>query len=197
MVKLGTAAAAMTILTLVAACSPATVESPDLFSWQLPAPDGSVFDLSSLKENRASVVVFVAPDCPLSQSHTLTLNQLAARFRADSVEFYGVVAGEWYTNEEIAEFASTYAVDFPVLVDPQYRVTDFFEARVTPEVFLIDSTGATRYAGAIDDWVGTLAQHRPITTAHYLEDALTQIVNGDDVAVGSVPALGCFIERAG
>ena len=181
-------------LMLVTGCGS---DSDDRFVWPLPAIDGSFIDSSSLEENRASVFVFVAPDCPLSQNHTLTLNELAGQFAADAVNFYGVVAGEWYSRDETAEFVSTYRVAFPVLLDRDYRLTDFFGANVTPEVFVIDSAGRQRYQGAIDDWVGALAQHRPITTVHYLEDALTSIVNGETVAVESARALGCFIEREG
>jgi len=43
---------------------------------------------SFLQDKKAAVFVFLAPDCPLSQSYTLTLNNLAEDFEPKRVGFY-------------------------------------------------------------------------------------------------------------
>src|SRR2546426_4819763 len=86
-------------------------------------------DLSPLVANhKASVFVFLAPDCPLSQNYTLTLNNLHAQFRDDDAGFYGVVAGDSFEKSEIDGFVKTYKVSFPVLHDRDFHLTDFFGA---------------------------------------------------------------------
>jgi hypothetical protein len=48
------------------------------------------------------------------------------------------------------EFVATYHVSFPVMLDPQAKMADYFGATNTPEAFLTDSSGHTLYEGAID-----------------------------------------------
>jgi thiol-disulfide isomerase/thioredoxin len=183
------------ILALIAACS--SPPASPLFSANLDGIDGPDLNFSTLESNRGSVVVFLAPDCPLSRNHTLTLNTMAEDFRHDGIEFYGIVAGDWYSDEEIAAFQETYQVGFPIGVDRDHAVTDFLGARVTPEVFLVDPDANVLYEGAIDNWAGALARHRTVTTGHYLRDALTDLSEGRAVGVRSMTAVGCFIEREG
>jgi hypothetical protein len=150
--------------------------------------------LSSLKTNKASVFVFLAPDCPLSRSYTLTLKDLDSEFRAESVRFYGVVAGERYELSEVQEFVQQHGLNFPVLLDRSLNLQQLFEAQVTPEVFVVDSNATTLYRGAIDNWAVDLGQHRQVITEHYLSDALLSIARGEEVHRSETPAIGCFIE---
>src|SRR3989442_11992934 len=71
-----------------------------------------------LNNERAAVFVFLAPDCPLSQSYTLTLNSLYMRFQPNDVAFYGVFSGTSSDKRAVDDFVSTYKIQFPVLLDP-------------------------------------------------------------------------------
>lgn len=190
-----TAIALLSVFVLLAACG--ADETSPLLSAELDGIGVPAIDFSEIESNQASVVVFIAPDCPLTINHTLTLNTTAGEFKDSGIEFYGVVAGNWYSDDEIQTFQETYRLQFPIAVDREYRVTDYFGARVTPEVFVVDSGGELLYAGAIDNWVGELGQHRTVTTEHYLRDALEDIAGGSAVEVEAVQAAGCFIEREG
>lgn len=152
-------------------------------------------DFPSLKDHRASVFVFLAPDCPLSQNYTLTLNNLHAQFDGAMVAFRGVIAGVHYSDKEVDDFVRTYKIGFPVLRDRDLRLADFFDARATPEVFAVDSRGETIYRGAIDNWAVDLGQHRSVITAHYLMDALHSFIQDGTVQTRETRAVGCFIER--
>ena len=158
----------------------------------IPAP---IPDL--IQGNNASVFVFLAPDCPLSQNYTLTLNTLQAQFRTNSVGFYGVVPGDHFQKEEIDSFVRKYKIDFPVLPDRDLDLAEFFDATKTPEVFAADSEGKIVYRGAIDNWADGLGQHRQVITANYLLDALGSVIRNEDVQVKATEAVGCFIERRG
>lgn len=188
---------AISVLVLVAACDRIAFWRADLFSAQLEVADGSMMDLESLKQNTASVFVFVAPDCPLSQNYTLTLNELAKQFESKSVQFYGVIAGDWFDKSEIDEFITTYNTQFPILLDRDFRLAKLFDATITPEAFTVDGDGNILYQGAIDNWAGELGQHRTVITEHYLRDALTRIVLGKSVQITATQAVGCYIERLG
>jgi thiol-disulfide isomerase/thioredoxin len=150
---------------------------------------------SFLQNKKAAVFVFLASDCPLSQSYTLTLNNLAKEFEPKGIGFYGVFSGDAISKNAMDDFVATYHVSFPVMLDPQAKIADFFGATKTPEAFLTDSGGRTIYKGAIDNWAPELGQHRTVITQHYLYDALEGAQAGMPLAVKETKAVGCFIER--
>jgi hypothetical protein len=59
------------------------------------------------------------------------LNELRARFQSERVEFYAVFSGKAVVDD----FLSTYKLAFPVLLDRDFRLVDFFGATKTPEAF--------------------------------------------------------------
>jgi hypothetical protein len=92
-------------------------------------------------------------------------------------------------------FAKTYRIQFSVMPDVDYRVSDFLEATTTPQAFVVNRAGRTVYAGAIDNRAPELGQQRTVITEHYLADALESIVEGRQVRVERTRPVGCFIER--
>lgn len=167
----------------------------DLFSFRLPSVDGSLVELFSLRSNKATVFAFLAPDCPLSQNYTRTLNNLQDQFRADHFGFYAVISGDLYSEEEIVQFTRQYKINLPVLRDHDFSLADHFGAHVTPEAFVVAPDAQLAYRGAIDNWVGDLGQHRIATTEDYLSDALADIQKGRRVRVRETRPVGCFIEH--
>jgi len=144
-----------------------------------------------LKDKDAVVFAFLAPDCPLSQSYTLTLNKLRDEFRQSRIEFYAI----FMTDTGVGAFMKTYKIAFPVSLDSDFRLVDRFGATVTPEVFLVDSAGKTLYKGAIDDGVLELGQHRTVITQNFLLDALNHFVRHEEIRPKETRAVGCFIEK--
>ncbi|HEY2380184.1 MAG TPA: redoxin domain-containing protein [Terriglobia bacterium] len=157
-----------------------------------PSPD----PIASLLQNKkGAVFVFLAPDCPLSQNYTLTLNNLNKEFESAGVGFYGVFSGGAISKQAMDDFAATYHLGFPAMLDDQSKVADYFGATTTPEAFLTGATGQTVYKGAIDNWAPELGQHRTVITQHYLFDALESVRAGKAIQVKETQAVGCFIER--
>ncbi len=150
--------------------------------------------LSSLMRNKASVFIFLAPDCPLSQSYTLTLNELSKIYLKNNILFYGIFPGTMYCIEKIKYFRQKYLIEFPILLDTNYTLTHLCNATITPEAFVIDSTGTILYSGRIDNWAYEVSKKRAQITEHDLQDALESIVNNKPIAVAKTKAVGCFIE---
>ena len=77
-----------------------------------------------------------------------------------------------------------------MLKDPENKIADYFGARRTPEVFLLDAERVLRYAGAIDD-------SRKEPTKNHLEAALAMVIAGKDIPKASkkTRAIGCTIKR--
>jgi len=180
------------LFLLLTACS--SKPPSDLFSFEMAALNGRV-DFSSLRSSKASVFIFLAPDCPLSQNYTRTLNLLRNEFAQDSIAFYGVAAGNLSQDADIDRFIKKYSIDFPVLLDRDYRLTNFFGATVTPEAFAVDLKGKIAYKGAIDNWASALGARRIAATEHYLRDALNSLRRNEEPRIKQIPPVGCFIER--
>lgn len=145
----------------------------------------------SLKNKQGAVFVFLSPDCPLSQNYSPTLNHLRSQFQPNGIEFYAVFAGK----PVVDDFIATYKITFPVLMDSDFRLADFFGATKTPEAFVLDPQGNFIYKGAIDNRAPELGQQRTVITEHYLLDALDSILQHRNLRVKETPSVGCFIEK--
>jgi len=144
---------------------------------------------------RATVYVFLADTCPISQAATLPLRALHQQYAAQGFRFVGVFPARETTPASLADFAKTYQVPFPLQADPGHRLTRQLQARVTPEVVVLGPDGHTAlYRGRLNDAYAGLGQHRPVTRHHELADALAAVAAGRAVAVPRTEPVGCFIE---
>jgi hypothetical protein len=144
---------------------------------------------------RATVYVFLADTCPISQAATLPLRELHGQYAAQGVRFVGVFPAADATPAALAAFAKTYQLPFPLQADPGHRLTKQLNAHVTPEVVVLGPDGRTAlYRGRLNDAYADLGQHRPVTRHHELADALADVVAGRAVAVPRTEPVGCFIE---
>ena len=144
---------------------------------------------------RATVYVFLADTCPISQAATLPLRQLQAQYAAQGVRFVGVFPAKETTPASLAAFARTYQLTFALQADKGHRLTKRLHAHVTPEAVVVGSDGRTTlYQGRLNDAYAGLGQHRPVVRHHELADALADVMAGRPVAVSRTEPVGCFIE---
>lgn len=144
---------------------------------------------------RATVYVFLAETCPISQAATLPLRELYGRYGAQGVRFVGVFPAKETTPAGLAAFAKTYQLNFPLQADAGHRLTQQLHARITPEAVVVGSDDhTTLYQGRLNDAYAGLGLHRAVTIHHELADALAAVVAGRPVAVPHTDAVGCFIE---
>lgn len=146
---------------------------------------------------RATVYVFLAESCPISQQATLPLRALHARYGAGGVQFVGVFPGGTATAASVAEFGRTYAVPFALRLDgPGQPLTRRLGARITPEAVVVAADDRTiLYRGRLDDQYAALGERRSLSQHHELADALADLAAGRPVATPRTQAVGCFIEK--
>jgi len=148
----------------------------------------------SIKQNELSVLLFLSPECPLCQNYAPTIQKIQNTFSDKHVSFYGIVSGEFYSREDILKYKLKYGLDLPILLDPEIKLADHFNASITPEVVVLTNNTDVIYTGAIDNWAISLGQKRLQASAHYLNDALSNYLNGKKIAPMKTKAVGCFIE---
>ena len=143
----------------------------------------------------ATVYVFLADTCPISQRAAVTLRALYAQYAAQGVSFVGVFPAPATTVADLATFAKSYQLSFPLQPDPGQRLTRKLHAHVTPEAVLLGPDGRTIcYQGRLDDAFASLGRPRAVVQHHELADALAAVVAGQLVAVPQTEPVGCFIE---
>ncbi|MDE0398286.1 MAG: redoxin domain-containing protein [Candidatus Poribacteria bacterium] len=153
--------------------------------------EGIDFSLSKLSEEKqVTVVLFLATQCPVATDYTDRIVNLVKAYDKEKVQFIGINSNKQEKIAEILAYSKKHGFEFPVLKDPENKIADYFGARRTPEVFLLDAKRVLRYAGAIDN-------SRKEPTKHYLKEALDLVIAGKDIPKPSkkTRAIGCTIKR--
>ena len=153
--------------------------------------EGTDFTLYKLSEEKsATVVLFLATECPRVTDYAERIVDLVKTYDEKNVQFIGINSNKQEKVTEILAYSKKHGFKFSVLKDPENKIADYFGARRTPEVFLLDAARVLRYAGAIDN-----SPKAP--TKHYLKNALDLVIAGKDIPKASkkTRAIGCTIKR--
>ncbi len=142
------------------------------------------------EEKPATVVLFLATQCPIVTDYAERIVTLVKTYGEKNVQFIGINSNRQENVKEISEYSEKHKFEFTVLKDPENNIADYFGARRTPEVFLLDAKRMLRYMGAIDN-----SPKEP--TKHYLRNALDLVITGENISKESkkTRAVGCTIKR--
>jgi peroxiredoxin len=156
----------------------------------LPDADGQDHTLASLKGKSATVLIFIATRCPVSNGYNERMKAIAADYAARGVNVVGINANSTEPIEEVKQHAADKGFRFAVLKDKGNVIADRFDAQVTPEAYLLDANGKLVYHGAIDN-----SRAGDAITSNYLRDAIDAVLAGKAVAKQEAKAFGCSIKR--
>ena len=110
--------------------------------------------LAACKRSRAVVVVFVGTECPLAQRYMPRLVELDKKYRGQQVEFLAIDSNQQDSLAEIAHFAESHKIAFPVKKDPGNKVADLFGAIAHAGSLRARPRGRRTLWGLIDDQFG-------------------------------------------
>ncbi|HEX4285862.1 MAG TPA: thioredoxin family protein [Terracidiphilus sp.] len=174
-----------------------------------PAPSFTATDsqgkTDSLDQFRGKFVVLEWHNqgCPYTQKHYKSGNMqaLQKQWRAKGVTWFTVISSapgqQGYVTpaEENAYVAKMHAAPTAVLMDSQGKLGRLYDAKTTPQMFVIDPAGKLIYAGAIDS--------RPTPdpddingAQNYVSQALIQAMAGRPVTTSSTRSYGCSVKYA-
>ena len=155
-------------------------------------PDGRMVELKP-PDRGATVLIFYSSECPISNGYSPTLNQIAAGFPAKRVRFVGVCVDPDLSNADVVAHAKDFGLKFPVLHDPKGTLGKQLGAKITPEAFVVDTSGAIRYHGRIDDLYPERGKQNAHPETHELKDAVASVLERREVKVKHAEAIGCPI----
>lgn len=156
----------------------------------LPDADGREHTLASLKGKSGTILIFIATRCPVSNGYNERMEKLATDYASRGVNVVGINANSTEPIEEVKQHAKEKGLTFTILKDKGNIIADRFDAQVTPEAYLLDSSGKLVYHGPIDN-----ARNPETVTANYLSDAIEAVLAGRAVEKPEAKAFGCTIKR--
>lgn len=155
---------------------------------------GRSWTLAELHPSRLLVLAFVGTECPLVGQYAARLQELATAYGEKGVSLVAIDSNQQDSLAEIAHFARTHKISFPVLKDPGNKIADAFQAERTPEVFVLDRQRVVRYHGRIDDQF-TYGRQKPKAEREYLTAAIDELLAGKPVSLAATERIGCHIGR--
>lgn len=172
-----------------------------------PAPDFTLTD-SNGKEHKLSdfkgkfvVLEWLNHGCPFVVKHYSSGNmqKLQKEFTGKDVVWLSIVSsapgkqGHMSAEETNAAIAEKGAAPTAVLLDESGTVGKLYDAKRTPEMFVVSPEGVLIYAGAIDDKKSTDAADIE-GAVNYVKQALDEALAGKPVSVPKTEAYGCSVK---
>jgi peroxiredoxin len=164
-----------------------------------PAPTFALPDTEDVEHApgnaAATVVVFTCNHCPYALAWHTRIVEVAHDYAARGVRMLAINPNDadryprdsveaMRTRVQRGEFEGV-----PYLHDDTQDVARAYDAKTTPDVFVLDADGLLRYRGAPD-----ADYEDPAQNAAYLRGALDAILDGRDPDPEQTPPVGCSIK---
>ena len=176
----------------------------------LPAPDFTATDTygksHQLSEYKGNFVVLEwhNRDCPYTHKHYASGNmqKLQKEWTGKGVVWFTVISsapgkqGYVTANDENAYVKQVGASPTAVLLDPKGDLGRLYDAKTTPQMFIISRDGNLIYDGAIDS-KPTSDQADIAKATNYVQAALAEATAGKSVATPVSRPYGCSVKYAG
>ena len=157
--------------------------------------NGKSQSLYDLKDQKAVVLVFLSFECPVSNSYSQPLADMAKEFGKYGVTFIGLTVNEDETPAQVAKQARHFNLNFPVYLDKKLAAANALKAELTPECFVLDGSFVLRYRGRIDNSYSERLKKHTQVTRHDLRQVLGELLSGRPVSEPATQAIGCPIPR--
>ncbi len=183
-----------TLLVFVIVILSATVQAQEVKNFTLlNTRDGKEVSLSDYASSKAIVIIFTSHECPFDNYYKDRIKELIRNY-AGRAQFLLI-----NSNTEEQESAEQMAIHYtdltvPYLADKKQVVMTNFNAKKTPEAFVITASGGKfniSYQGAIDDNPQAAKDVRQF----FLKDAIDKVLSGQKVEMPTQRATGCTIRK--
>jgi peroxiredoxin len=140
-------------------------------------------------------------DCPYTRKHYTSGNMqsLQKEWTAKGVIWLTILSsapgqqGYVTASEENAQLAKMHAEPTAAILDPTGAIGHEYDAKTTPNMFVIDPSGKLIYAGAIDDHATPDVDDIKVSK-NYVSEALSQAMAGGTVATSYTRPYGCSVK---
>ena len=174
-------------------------KAPDFTLTDMKGETHTLSDLT--KDGKTVVLEWFSPDCPYVVKHYAnteksTMNNLIKEFKDKDVVFLAINSANadhpYASKDRNMQRVSEWKIGHPILVDADGAVGKAYGARTTPHMYIIDTDGMLRYAGALDND----SSARGIGDVNYVRQGLTELLAGETLTVTETRAYGCSVKYA-
>jgi peroxiredoxin len=162
----------------------------DVEAFTLLDYNSTEYSLKDFQNSKAIVIMFIATQCPVSNAYNQRMVALDEDYSDKSVTLLGINSNKQEDAEEVKAHAGENGLEFIILKDPNNTIADRFNAKYTPEIFVLSSDLNILYHGRIDD-----SRKESNVESMDLRDALDEILDGKKVSITETKAFGCTIKR--
>lgn len=162
-------------------------------TYSLKAADGATHTEAEIGRMKATVFIFVATDCPNSNTYAPVLAHLYRQYSPRGVAFFGVYSDPSETAASINKHDRDFSIPYPALLDAHQTLARETGARSTPEVVVLGPDGHELYRGRVDNRFIAVGKTRFDPTENDLRDALEAIMDGKPVPHPVTRTIGCAI----
>lgn len=196
----------VTLITIVGFTAIAQAEGPEVGK---VAPDFEVMDSKGLKiklsdlRGKNVMLEWTNHGCPYVKKHynSGNMQKIQKQLTDEGVVWLSIISSapgkQGYVSADQANDLTTargvYASH--VLLDPKGLVGKAYNAKTTPEMFLIDREGKIQYMGAIDDRPSARMKSLEGAT-NYALNAWNALKSGTEIAVKKTKPYGCSVKYA-
>jgi peroxiredoxin len=163
------------------------------FNFSLPDTAGKTYTSGDLRQHKATVFIFVAIDCPNSNTYAPVLARMYREYSQRGVAFYNVYSDPSENADAVRKHDADYLVPFPALLDTHQTLARQAGARSTPEAVILGPDGQELYRGRVDDRFVDFGKTRFHPTQDDLGEALDAILQGKPAPHPVTKVLGCAI----
>ena len=157
--------------------------------------DSKPVTLNNSSSQQGVLVIFTSNSCPFDQYYLDRIKTIADEYKESiRVLLINSYIDQSESMEAMKEYARQCNLLLPYLADKDQQVIKMFDAKKSPEAFLLKNTGGNFsivYRGAIDDNAQTASEVRNA----YLKNAIDQLVAREEILLPTVRPVGCSIRR--
>lgn len=147
-----------------------------------------------ISEKEFTVYFFLLDECKICNEYGPELNDYFNQYNSDKIQFVGVFPNFSSKKENIKRFKEKYDIKFELKTDYFKKLSQKFDAKVLPEVFIYDhAKDEIVYRGRIDDRYVSIGKRKRVIKQYDLKDALDNISLGKDIKSSRTQAVGCLI----
>jgi len=174
----------------IGACIKSSQKPGAIENFTLQDYNGKNHSLSDFKDSVATVILFIATECPVSNAYNERMENIFHEYGPKGFAFLGINSNKAEFVDRIKEHAKDNGLTFPILKDENNVIADMFEASVTPEAYVLNSEFEILYHGRIDN-----SRNESEVVSKDLEKTLDEILSGIQVSKKETKAFGCTIKR--
>ena len=163
--------------------------------FELKGTDEKFYSPELYNDKKILVVIFSCNHCPYVQAYEDRMTAIQQKFQESGVQLLAINSNDdtGYPDDSFKNMkkrAASKNFNFPYLRDEDQSAAQKFDATHTPEIFVFNEKRKLAYHGKIDDnW-----KEPERVREKYLENALDQILKGEEVAIPETFSIGCTIK---